>query len=431
MKLKFLKRIQRANTFFKNGLGKNHSLTLVISLLGFGLFLFAFGFTQYLSRDVEDLASKEAYACLEFENNKELQCLNGVLQRISELEGIKIALAIIEPIVAQNSYMLNWTHPLAHTIGDYGFKYYKNQGVSFEGSIGRALVNCNGFGAFGCYHGVIEVGLSYLPIEDRTQVIRKSCIEDPLIKEEQYFVNQCLHWFGHGMAIFTDQNIHETLSVCEGLNPIFMSDEVQLCLSGVFHAGASPGDVDDSLLNHISNVFDPDDPYYPCQGIAEKFKGHCYSHVPGRVGSSDSNVTFGACHGIPEPDPVKKRDYIRRCYDSAANLLMTMAVNAGKDHDSRIQKIVSDCRAYTDPEFRRYCYGGAVRYWVLFEPNIENTKPFDVCKSVEEEAKPICYGSIGFGNNENYYSREKLEQYCSNAEEEYVQYCLNKYTNDL
>lgn len=380
-----------------------------------------------LKRGGDNQSFREIKRCFELKKEDQPQCLDIALRIFTKEKGIRATLDVIEPLSQQFTHLLVWSHPFAHSIGGEGLEYYKAKGVSFESQIGRALIECDGFGAFGCYHGVIEKGLSYLKPQERTQVIRKACLEDPFIQKSQYFINQCLHWFGHGMAIFTYQTLNQTLAACEGLSDNFESDEVQLCLSGVFHAGSVPGNADDRLLHNVANVWKDDDPYYPCLEIEEKFRGHCYSHAAGRTLSNDLAVNFRTCDNIPEPDPAKKLDYVKRCYDSAANTLLAQTLaNPDISDKEKVEKVVSDCRTYSHKGYRRFCYAGAARYWVLRDPLVNNTHPFEICKNAEEDAKPACYANVGFGNNENYYSKDILQKYCQNSEPEYRKYCLQK-----
>lgn len=371
--------------------------------------------------------AQEARSCLSLPHERQAVCLDGVLRSVAKTEGIRAALNIIETLSEEHRFILEWSHPLAHSIGGVGLGYYANQAAGLEARIGRALVSCDGYGAFGCYHGVIETGLSLLPTKDRPTVIRRACMENPLIQENQYFINQCLHWFGHGLAVFTNNSIEETLAACENLSQDFSSDEVQLCLSGVFHAGSVPGQSDAGLLHNVSRVWREGDPYYPCQKIEERFRGHCYSHAAGRTLSDDVELNFHTCDGIPEPDPAKKADYAKRCYDSVANTVLAHALELpGLSRDERIGRIIRDCQTYASAPYRRFCYGGAARYWVLRDPLPTNLDPFELCKRVEETAKHACYGSIGFGNNENYYSPERLKTYCAHGEPEYRDTCMSK-----
>lgn len=384
--------------------------------------------------EIESL-SKEVNNCLSLEANAKLSCVNKEMEKISKEYGVKIALDIIEPLSQEHPYLLDWSHEFAHTIGGASVANYRYQNQSLEAQIGKSLTECDGYGAFGCYHGVIEVGLSILPIDERASVIRNACLKNPLIQDKQYFVNQCLHWFGHGVAIFSNFTLEQALAMCEGLNENFSSDEVQLCLSGLFHSGTTPGNSDTALLHNVANVWKKDDPYFPCLNIEEKFRGHCFSHTPGRTFSEDPKVIFSVCDNIPETNRIKKLDYIHRCYETASNIILPQVLrDAGIADDQKAKKIVADCNNFSQPEYRKFCYAGAARYWVLRDPLLNNLNPFRICKLVDKESKAMCYSNIGFGNNENYYSEEKLNEYCANSEPEYINDCIShnpkQYLND-
>jgi hypothetical protein len=394
-------------------------IVVIICAIGISL---AYYF-DWSAKKTPDLREKVS-TCLALEINQQLSCVNKEVQQISKEHGVRVALDIIEPFSQQHSYLLDWSHEFSHTIGGAAIMNEETQDQSLENRIGKALVECDGYGAFGCYHGVIEAGLSILAPTERATVIRRACLENPLIQEKQYYVNQCLHWFGHGVAIFANLTLEQALAMCESLNS-FNTDEVQLCLSGLFHAGSVPGDSDDELLHNVQNVYDKDDPYFPCLTVEERFKGHCFSHAAGRVMTSDPQVVFGVCDNIPEKDKVKKVDYVWRCYESGSNVLLP---NILRDRtltdEQKAATVVSECDKFSWPEYRKFCYSGAARYWVLRDPLLSNKNPFNICKGVGTDAKAMCYTNIGFGNNENYYSSEMLAEYCKNSEPEYVEACL-------
>jgi hypothetical protein len=227
-----------------------------------------------------------------------------------------------------------------------------------------------------------------------------------------------MHWFGHSMAIFTDQTLEQTLAMCEGVSKDFFSDEVQLCLSGVFHAGALPGTSDQTYLDNVSRVYRQDDVYFPCLDVEERFRQHCFSHVVGRSHTSDLSVMMRNCDGIPETDAAKKVIYVQGCYESIGNNLLFNA-------DFKADGVARECDEYGAKEYAGYCYGGAARYSVLRDPLMNNLLPFDICKKAPISAKPTCYGLVGFANYENYKSAEKLFEYCTNAEPEYRDKCAS------
>jgi hypothetical protein len=220
------------------------------------------------------------------------------------------------------------------------------------------------------------------------------------------------------MAIFTDQPLEETLAICDGLNTTWESDEVQLCISGVFHAGAQPGEVDKQYEHFLSRVYSSQDVYYPCRTVEKKFKGQCFSQVPGRFGPSVKGQ-FQSCSDIPESNQVLKTDYVKRCYDSAAN---NVIVEANYDPAVSVKK----CREYSSkPDYVKFCYGGVVRYSILRNPLLNNRYPFEICKLAETENKSYCYRALGAANNENYFDKNILKEFCAGLEEQdYLNYCL-------
>jgi len=116
-----------------------------------------------------------------------------------------------------------------------------------------------------------------------------------------------------------------------------------------------------------------------------------------------------------------------RCYESASNILLPRILrDIGLNDDQKAEKVTADCRKFSRSEYRKFCYAGAARYWVLRDPSLSNLNPFKICRAAEEGAKPMCYADIGFGNNENYYSKEKLTEYCHNSEPEYINDCLSR-----
>ncbi len=351
-------------------------------------------------------------------------CTNSVLRHIARTYGAGVGLAVIEPASQKNSMLLNLGHDLAHTIGNNAlfFSYGMGEGVreisedALIQKMGKVIVDCDGWGSFGCYHGVIEVALSRFSPTERTSMIKKACLENPLVLSKQYYLNQCMHWFGHGMAIFTEQTLDETLAMCESVSPNFSSDEVQLCISGVFHAGALPGTSDETYLGNVSRVYNRENVYFPCLEVAERFRGHCFSHTVGRAHTGDLGVMMRACEGIPESDATKKRDYVQLCYESIGNNLLI-------NNNFTAQGVANSCNTLAGSAYLGFCYGGAARYSGLRDPLLNNLLPFAICKEAPLGAKKTCYALTGFANFENYKSKSVLIQYCAHAEDGYRKAC--------
>jgi hypothetical protein len=382
-------------------------------------------------------AAQPIRACLADESFDQIQrmvCINTEFRRITTERGARFSLDIISPLAQREPFLLRFSHDFAHTIGIYalehvektakmeaseGHREFTGTQLQLINAIGQALVECDGWGSFGCYHGVIEVGLAQLPPDQRTTVIRQACLENELILQHRAYVNQCLHWFGHGIAIFTDHSLEESLQICEELNPdSFGSDDVQLCLSGVFHAGGVPGESDVDYLDNISRVYNPDDVYYPCLDVEEKFKSQCFSQIPARSDTEDLREVYKNCENIPESDPKKKLQYVHVCYNGTSN-------NALVYSEFDAKSLVETCHEVASKEYWRYCYEGAVRYSILLDPLLNNPVPFEICSLAEPENKATCYQGLGAANHENYFDYELVKDYCTKIDDmEYYEDCI-------
>jgi hypothetical protein len=119
--------------------------------------------------------------CLKLEGQlKVFGCVNQILKNVSKNHGARLALSIIEPVSQDKPILLMLGHDLAHTIGDNAL--YASYGTvkgfrdipldALIQKMGKVIVDCDGWGSFGCYHGVIEVALTRLDPSMRTQVVR-------------------------------------------------------------------------------------------------------------------------------------------------------------------------------------------------------------------------------------------------------------------
>lgn len=345
-----------------------------------------------------------------------IPCIDRELKKIASTYGAGVGIEAISRITEDYPELLSVSHDLSHTVGINALANDYSRGtdsstddrsvdVTLIDRMGRALVDCGSWGVMGCMHGVIEGAIAMIPKEERTDVVRRACTENPLIQSNQVYANHCLHWAGHGMAIFTNQTLEESLAVCEGLSPDFRSEDVQLCISGIFHAGTFPRDETGAYHENIGRVFDPDDPYFPCRIVPERFRRQCFAGVAGRSGTRNLGTIFRNCHNIPEKDGEKKFQYVRSCYDAAANILSAQT-------EPQAMAIVTKCRDISQPVYRPYCYIGALRYWFLRNPTMANTGPSEICKIVEQEDRLLCATALGAVIWESSYSYETLEASC-------------------
>lgn len=367
------------------------------------------------------LVTRTFNSCHIVAKQERLVCVNKGLMKIAAQYGARIGLNAAVWITRKYPELLVYSHDLAHTVG-YNSLHFpfakKTRDVALIDAMGKALVECTNWGVMGCMHGVIEAAVNGLPKEKRTDIVRRACMENPQIGKNQVYRNHCLHWAGHGMAIFTDQTLLQSLAVCEGLDTDIESENVQLCISGIFHSATLTGDTHKDYEKNIDRVYSPRDVYFPCQDIPERFRRQCYGGVPGRSRTKDLKRIFANCLAIPEQDPVKKADYIHGCYDAAANYLSVQTTQEPR-------AIVSACQSIADPLYVGYCYAGALRYSFLRNPSTHNPIAGRMCRLVESQQKNLCYIALGAVIRESFYSESTTQKYChALAENSYYTTCI-------
>jgi cytochrome c553 len=156
-------------------------------------------------------------------------------------------------------------HQISHWVGHASL-------ARFDGNAAKALAHgamtCNS----GYYHGVIERAFSGLP---RGQVVREArhLCTGPAVTKEEFLLYQCVHGLGHGLMIYSGDDLPWSLRACHRLQTDF---ERISCTGGVFMQNLAPGMVTSRFLKQ-------NDPIYPCNAIAERDKLYCYLMVTSRI----------------------------------------------------------------------------------------------------------------------------------------------------
>ena len=156
-------------------------------------------------------------------------------------------------------------HQISHWVGHAGLAYY-------HGNAGEALANgamtCNS----GYYHGVIELSIAGLPRSKIVPIARKLC-SNPAVTKSSFLLYQCIHGLGHGLMIYSGDDLPYSLHVCDQLTTNF--NQVA-CTGGVFMQNLATGMV-------TSRYIKPHDPIYPCTIVSKKHKYYCYLQSTERI----------------------------------------------------------------------------------------------------------------------------------------------------
>jgi hypothetical protein len=124
----------------------------------------------------------------------------------------------------------------------------------------------------GYYHGVIELSLSGLSRDRVIRIARRLCT-GPSVTRADFLLYQCVHGLGHGLMIYSGDDLPYSLHVCDLLTTKFSRVS---CTGGVFMQN-----LDRSMV--ASRYVKPNDPIYPCNRVARRHKVYCYLQVTERI----------------------------------------------------------------------------------------------------------------------------------------------------
>ena len=156
-------------------------------------------------------------------------------------------------------------HQIAHTVGHAALAHYHENAAE---ALAHGTMTCNS----GYYHGVIELSIAGLPHDRVVKIARKLCTS-PAVTKESFLLYQCVHGLGHGLMIYSGDDLPFSLSVCDRLTTDF--DQVA-CTGGVYMQNLASGMV-------TSRWIRARDPIYPCDIVSQRHKYYCYLQVTERI----------------------------------------------------------------------------------------------------------------------------------------------------
>jgi hypothetical protein len=206
--------------------------------------------------------AQEVKSCINSRGSAE--CLDNLfaeaLKRHSTLE----ILHLIQRYEAEDPELRRDCHPVVHAIGRETYR--------IKGNIHDSFAACDQTCHSGCYHGSVERFLRgddiYSQVDkhpsasELKQKAARAC--DPNILERLRF--QCLHGLGHALLFFSRYQLVSSLEACDGLPDDWSRSS---CYGGVFMENVSNATPETRDLS-------PTDYHYPCNKLADKYRGECY-----------------------------------------------------------------------------------------------------------------------------------------------------------
>jgi cytochrome c553 len=224
----------------------------------------------------------------------EPNCLRQAFGNLAYREGPEKALGLLATDDSRMSEVHADCHQISHWIGRAGLVYYKHDAGQ---ALSHGEMTCNS----GYYHGVLQVALAGLP---RDVVVRKSqrLCSAPAVNTEEFLLYQCVHGLGHGLMIYSGDDLPWSLRTCHKLLSDF--DRVS-CTGGVFMQNL------DTTMG-TSRYLSKKDPIYPCNTVGERDKIYCYLMVTSRINTLDGfnwRKTADWCRR-------SERGWVKTCFES-------------------------------------------------------------------------------------------------------------------
>jgi len=192
-------------------------------------------------------------------------CFRQAFGNVAFKEGPQKALALLATDDRTISAVHADCHQISHWVGHAGLLYYhKDAGTALS----HGAMTCNS----GYYHGVLQLALAGLP---RDRVVKKSqhLCDAPAVNTDDFLLYQCVHGLGHGLMIYSGDDLPWSLKTCHKLLTDF--DRIS-CTGGVFMQNL------DTTMG-VSKYLSTKNPLYPCNIVAERDKVYCYLMVTSRI----------------------------------------------------------------------------------------------------------------------------------------------------
>ena len=289
-------------------------------------------------------------------------CYDRYLGDVVRTQGGEAAMAELARLRDESDYVLSSCHQLSHAVGHAALAYY--------GTVDEASKHGDATCWSGYYHGVYEQYMSGFEDDELVSVIPTIC-HRPEDNPYAFDYYNCVHGIGHGVTIRFENDPFKGLPFCD----VFEDRWEQVnCYTGVFMQNI----VVDSKW-HTSVRLDPDDPVYPCNAVAHKYKGACYltqtSYIL-RVLDYDYDKAFAVCDGVEE-------EFVPTCYVSMGRDI------SGNSH--REAKLVMERCSLGRPDRQGDCYVGAARNAVFHDHGTQNADA--LCAIVPARYREQCADS--------------------------------------
>ena len=200
--------------------------------------------------------------------NGDYVCFKQAFGNLAYYQDPATALARLATYMQTNDAVRSGCHQIAHEIGHAGY-------VRYKGNAAEALANGSMTCWSGYYHGVVERAFAGVPRSQVAAKAREMC-EGSKIRKTYFLAYQCVHGLGHGLMIYSVNDLPYSLKVCDSLQTHW---DQSSCTGGVFMQNFLPGPMQLAPTKWLKKS----DLLYPCDVVKQRDKLYCYLMVTSRI----------------------------------------------------------------------------------------------------------------------------------------------------
>jgi mono/diheme cytochrome c family protein len=292
-------------------------------------------------------------------------CFKQAFGNLAYYSGPETALARLATYMQTNENVNSGCHQIAHEIGHAGYTRY-------HGNAAQALANGSMTCWSGYYHGVIERAFGGVPRAKVASIARSLC-SGSAIRKTYFLAYQCVHGLGHGLMIYSLNDLPYSLHVCNELATQW--DQVS-CTGGVFMQNFLPGPMQLAPTKWLKKS----DLLYPCDAVKRRDKLYCYLMVTSRILPAtgyDWKRTASWCRRA-------ERGWVATCFQSFGRDASGFSIQNGR-------RIVQLCRLAGSME-RECIYGGARD---LTSNDAGPRRAIQMCLLAAAATRSYCFYGIG------------------------------------
>jgi cytochrome c553 len=298
----------------------------------------------------------------ECEKNEKPFCFRQAFGNLTYHEGPEKALAQLATDDASMPAVHADCHQISHWIGRAGLVYFKHDAGQ---ALSHGAMTCNS----GYYHGVLQVALAGLPRDVVVRKAKKLC-SAPAVNTEEFLLYQCVHGLGHGLMIYSGDDLPWSLRTCHKLLTEF--DRVS-CTGGVFMQNL------DTTMG-TSRYLRPKDPLYPCTAVAARDKVYCYLMVTSRILTLDGNNWRKTADWCRKSEP----GWVQTCFESYGR-------DASGTSQYDASRTIGLC-LQAGPNAADCIYGAARDYGNNYAGGKQATR---ICDAAPARYRGRCYDGLG------------------------------------